>query len=117
MENLLALGKGLNFVSIEPRTTRNDRDLTLDVEFLLTRGPPVRRTVDIEVTTTTGRGDHRGASKVTPLIRSEIRRAAERIQHTWLFSRASVETEQGTAPDQVIVNVEEATNWIFELWG
>ncbi|MFT7059314.1 MAG: outer membrane protein insertion porin family, partial [Pseudorhodobacter sp.] len=52
LENL-ALSKGLNFVSIEPRITRNDRDLTLDVEFLLTRGPRIFvERIDIEGNTT-----------------------------------------------------------------
>jgi outer membrane protein insertion porin family len=38
MENL-ALQKGLTFIRVEPRVTRNDRDLTLDVEFVVERGP------------------------------------------------------------------------------
>ncbi|MGL6210616.1 MAG: POTRA domain-containing protein, partial [Paracoccaceae bacterium] len=34
----LALKKGLNFIQVQPRITRNDRDQTLDVEFVITRG-------------------------------------------------------------------------------
>ncbi|PKQ11982.1 MAG: outer membrane protein assembly factor BamA [Alphaproteobacteria bacterium HGW-Alphaproteobacteria-1] len=38
---LLAVKNGVDFLRIEPRITRNDRDLTLDVEFVLQRGPRV----------------------------------------------------------------------------
>jgi outer membrane protein insertion porin family len=109
LENL-ALSKGLNFVSIEPRITRNDRDLTLDVEFLLTRGPRIFvERIDIEGNTTTLDEVIRrefNASEGDPFNPREIRRAAERIRALGFFSNASVETEQGTAPDQVIVNVD-----------
>ncbi|MEM9127492.1 MAG: POTRA domain-containing protein, partial [Pseudomonadota bacterium] len=37
----LAIRNGIDFLRVEPRVTRNDRDLTLDVEFVLTRGPRV----------------------------------------------------------------------------
>ena len=45
----LATQKGLDFVRIDPRVTRNDRALTLDIEFALTRGPRVFvERIDIE---------------------------------------------------------------------
>ena len=50
----LALRKGLNFVSIEPRITRNDRDLQLNVEFALVRGERIFvDRIDIEGNNTT----------------------------------------------------------------
>ncbi len=53
MENL-ALRKGLNFVSIEPRLVRNDRNQTLDVEYVIKRGEKVFvERIDIEGNTTT----------------------------------------------------------------
>ncbi|MEQ3709974.1 POTRA domain-containing protein, partial [Tateyamaria sp.] len=40
---------GIDFLRVEPRVTRNDRDLTLDVELILTRGPRVFvERIDIE---------------------------------------------------------------------
>ena len=32
----LAVRKEIDFLRVEPRVTRNDRDLTLDIEFVLT---------------------------------------------------------------------------------
>ncbi|MCE8472425.1 outer membrane protein assembly factor BamA, partial [Rhodovulum sulfidophilum] len=50
----LAVRKGLNFIRITPRITRNDRDLTLDVEFVVEKGPRVFvERIDIEGNATT----------------------------------------------------------------
>lgn len=50
----LAIRKGLNFVNIEPRITRNERNQTLDLTFALTRGQRVFvERIDIEGNTTT----------------------------------------------------------------
>ena len=50
----LANRKGLDFVRVEPRINRNDRDLSLDVEFEIVRGPRVFvERIDIEGNTTT----------------------------------------------------------------
>ncbi len=109
MENL-ALRKALNFVRIEPRITRNERDLTLDIEFAITRGPRVFvERIDIEGNTTTldevVRREFRNAEG-DPFNPREVRRAAERIRALGFFSEAKVEAEQGSAADQVIVNVD-----------
>ncbi|WP_372603726.1 POTRA domain-containing protein, partial [Actibacterium sp.] len=37
----IALSQGLDFINIEPRVTRNERDLTLDVEFVVSKGPRI----------------------------------------------------------------------------
>jgi outer membrane protein insertion porin family len=53
MENL-ALRKGLNFVRVDPRITRNDRNGTLDIDFVLVRGERIFvERIDIEGNTTT----------------------------------------------------------------
>ncbi len=109
MENL-ALRKALNFVRIEPRITRNERDLTLDVEFAITRGPRIFvERIDIEGNTTTldevVRREFR-AAEGDPFNPREVRRAAERIRALGYFSDAKVEAEQGSAADQVVVNVD-----------
>lgn len=109
MENL-ALNKALNFVSIEPVITRNERDLTLDIEFLIKRGPRIFvERIDIEGNTTTldevVRREFRNAEG-DPFNPREVRRAAERIRALGYFSDAKVEAEQGSAADQVIVNVD-----------
>ena len=109
MENL-ALRKGLNFVRIEPRVIRNDRDQTLDVEFVLKRGEKtfVER-IDIEGNTTTldqvVRRQFRSVEG-DPFNPREIRQAAERIRALGFFSDAKVDSKPGSGPDQVVVNVD-----------
>ncbi|HMO06653.1 MAG TPA: outer membrane protein assembly factor BamA [Paracoccaceae bacterium] len=109
MENL-ALRKGLNFVRVEPRINRNDRDLTLDVTFAIVRGPRlfVER-IDIEGNTTTLDQVVRRQFRTVegdPFNPREIRQAAERIRALGFFRNANVEAEQGSSGDQVIVNVD-----------
>jgi outer membrane protein insertion porin family len=109
MENL-ALRKGLNFVKFEPRITRNPRDLSLDVEFVISKGDRIFvERIDIEGNTTTldsvVRREFR-AAEGDPFNPREVRRAAERIRALGFFSDAKVEAEQGSAPDQVVVNVD-----------
>ena len=109
MENL-ALRKGLNFICIEPRLTRNDRNQTLDVNFAITRGPRVFvERIDIEGNTTTLdqviRRQFRTAEG-DPFDPREIRQSAERIRALGFFEDAKVNTEPGTTPDQVLVNVD-----------
>lgn len=109
----LALRKGLNFIRIEPRITRNDRDLTLDVDFVISKGPRIFvERIDIEGNATTlDRVIRRQFRTVEgdPFNPREIRESAERIRALGFFSKADVEAREGTSPDQVIVdvNVEE----------
>lgn len=112
MENL-ALRKGLNFVRVDPRITRNDRDGTLDIEFAIVRGQRIFvERIDIEGNTTTldsvVRREFRSAEG-DPFNPREIRQSAERIRALGFFSDAQVEAKQGASGDQVIVdvNVEE----------
>ncbi|WP_231703936.1 outer membrane protein assembly factor BamA [Cochlodiniinecator piscidefendens] len=109
----LALQLGLNFIRIEPRISRNDRDLTLDVEYVLSRGPRVFvERIDIEGNTTTldrvVRNQFRSVEG-DPFNPREIRDAAERIRAIGFFSNAEVNAREGSSPDQVLVdvNVEE----------
>ena len=109
LENL-ALKQGLNFISVEPRLVRNERDQTLDITFAITRGPRVFvERIDIEGNTTTLdeviRRQFR-TSEGDPFNPREIRRAAERIRALGYFADAKVDTEQGSAADQVVVNVD-----------
>jgi outer membrane protein insertion porin family len=108
----LAQRKGLNFIRVEPRTTRNDRNLTLDIEFAIVRGERIFvERIDIEGNTTT-RDDvvRRQFRSVEgdPFNPREIRQAAERIRALGFFTTAAVEAEPGSAPDQVVVNVDVA---------
>jgi outer membrane protein insertion porin family len=109
MENL-ALKKGLNFIRVEPRLTRNERDQTLDVEFVLSRGDKVFvERIDIEGNTSTLDQVIRRQFKSVegdPFNPREIRQAAERIRALGFFANANVDAAPGSAGDQVIVNVD-----------
>ena len=109
----LALRKGLNFVSIEPRITRNDRDLQLNVEFALVRGERIFvERIDIEGNNTTLDRVIRNQFRVVegdPFNPRSIRESAERIRALGFFSTADVNAREGNTPGEVVidVNVEE----------
>ncbi|EAQ45143.1 outer membrane protein, OMP85 family protein [Roseobacter sp. MED193] len=111
LENL-ALRLGIDFLRIEPRVTRNDRDLTLDVEYTLTRGPRVFvERIDIEGNTTTLDRVIRQQFRTVegdPFNPREIRRTAERIRALGFFSESDVDVREGSSPEQVVVDVDVA---------
>ncbi len=106
----LAVKKGIDFLRVEPRITRNDRALTLDVEFVLTRGPRVFvERIDIEGNTTTlDRVIRRQFDAVEgdPFNPRQIREAAERIRALRFFGNTDVNAREGSRPDQVVVDVD-----------
>ncbi len=106
----LAIREGLNFVRVEPRISRNDRDLTLDVEFMLTRGERIFiERIDIEGNTTTlDRVVRRQFDVVEgdPFNPRAIRESAERIRALGFFGNADVQAREGSSPQQVILDVD-----------
>lgn len=106
----LASDRGLSFARVEPRITRNDAALTLDVEFALVRGPRVFvERIDIQGNATTRDEVIRRQFRIAegdPFNPREIREAAERIRALGYFAEANVDTRQGSGPDQVIVDVD-----------
>lgn len=106
----LAIKKGIDFLRVEPQISRNDRDLTLDVEFMLVRGPRVFvERIDIEGNTTTlDRVIRRQFDPVEgdPFNPRQIREAAERIRALRYFEVADVNAREGSRPDQVVVDVD-----------
>ncbi len=109
MENL-ALKKGLNFVRVDPRIIRNERDGTLDVEFAIVRGEKVFvERIDIEGNTTTLDQVIRRQFRTVegdPFNPREIRQSAERIRALGFFKDAQVNSEPGSSADQIVVNVD-----------
>ena len=106
----LATQQGLNFVAVTPRITRNDRDLSLNVTYALTRGPRVFvERIDIEGNTTTLDRVVRSQFRTVegdPFNPREIRASAERIRALGYFANADVQAREGSSPDQVIVDVD-----------
>ncbi len=119
----LAIKKGIDFLRVEPRITRNDRDLTLDVEFVLSKGPRIFvERIDIEGNATTLDRVVRRQFKVVegdPFNPREIRESAERIRALGYFEKADVNAREGSTPDQVIVDVdvEETTTGSLTFGG
>lgn len=109
MENL-ALKKGLNFIRVEPRITRDDRGQAVDIAFTIVRGERIFvERIDIEGNATTLDQVIRrqfGSVEGDPFNPREIRQSAERIRALGFFADAQVESEPGSAPDQVVVNVD-----------
>ncbi len=105
LENL-ALRNGLNFIRVEPRIKRNDRNQIVDVTFAITRGERIFvERIDIEGNTTTLDEVIRRKFRTVegdPFNPREIRQAAERIRALGFFSDAQVTTEEGSSPDQVL---------------
>jgi outer membrane protein insertion porin family len=106
----LALDLGLDFIRIEPQVTRNPRAATLDVNFVISRGPRIFvERIDIEGNQTTLDRVIRNQFRVAegdPFNPREIRNSAERIRALGFFEDVQVETRPGTTSEQVIVDVD-----------
>ncbi len=119
----LAIRQGVDFLRVEPVITRNERDLTLDVEFMLVRGPRVFvERIDIEGNTTTlDRVIRRQFTPVEgdPFNPRQIREAAERIRALRYFEDVEVNAREGSDPSQVVVDVdvEETTTGTLSFGG
>ncbi len=111
----LASDRGLTFARVEPRISRNDSELTVDVEFALVRGPRIIvERIDIEGNRTTRDEVIRRQFRVAegdPFNPREIREAAERIRALGYFTDVDVDTRPGSSDEEVIVgvDVEEGT--------
>ena len=109
---LLALRLGLNFVQVEPRISRNDRDLSLNLEFALVSGPRIFvERIDIEGNNTTLDRVVRNQFRVVegdPFNPRSIRESADRIRALGFFGDANVETREGSSSNLVIIDVDVA---------
>ncbi|MBV7379495.1 outer membrane protein assembly factor BamA [Maritimibacter dapengensis] len=106
----LAAQKGLTFVNVEPRVTRNDREGTLDVTLAIVRGPRVIvERIDIEGNQTTLDRVVRSQFRTVegdPFNPRAIRDAAERIRALGYFANVDVQAREGSASDRVVVDVD-----------
>jgi len=105
-----AIKDGIDFMRVEPRITRNDRDQTLDITYVISRGERIFvERIDIEGNTTTlDRVIRRQFDSVEgdPFNPREIRESAERIRALDYFETAQVNARQGSSPEQVVVDVD-----------
>ena len=102
--------RGLEFVRITPRISRNDAKLTLDINYILERGPRVFvERIDIEGNTATLDRVIRRQFRIVegdPFNPREIRASARRIRALGFFSSADVTSREGNEPEQVVVDVK-----------
>ena len=100
---------GLQFVQADPQITRRDRELTLDLNYALVRGPRIFvERIDITGNTTTLDRVVRNQFTLVegdPLNPRSIRESASRIRALGFFSTAEVGTRAGSSSEQVIVDV------------
>ena len=106
----LAVNKGLNFVRAQPRITRNDRALTLDLTYVLVSGPRVFvERIDIEGNGTTLDRVIRNQFRLVegdPLNPREIEESARRIRALGFFQDSSVNTRAGSTENQAVIDVD-----------
>ncbi|WP_273688369.1 outer membrane protein assembly factor BamA [Ketogulonicigenium vulgare] len=105
-----ALRLGLNFVRVNPIITRDPASLRLNLEYRLERGERLFiERIDIEGNTTTLDRVVRSQFRTVegdPFNPRAIRESAARIRALGFFSDAQVNTRQGSAPDQVVIDVD-----------
>ena len=105
----LALELDLDFARVEPRVMRNDAGLTLDIDFIVSRGPRVFvERIDISGNTTTSDRVIRRQFKIVEgdaLNPREIRASAERIRALGFFGDVDVSTREGSFLNQRILDV------------
>ena len=104
-----AASRGLNFVEVEARLTRNPRDLSIDVNYVLVSGERVFiERIDIEGNSTTLdrviRNQFRSVEG-DPLNSREIEESARRIRGLGFFQGVSVDTRMGSSPSQRVIDV------------
>jgi len=104
-----ALQLGLDFVRVEPRVTRNYENLSLDIDYVLSRGPRVFvERIDISGNSTTLDRVIRREFKVVEgdaFNPREMRATAERIRALGFFGDAELTAKEGSAPNQKVVDV------------
>ena len=102
--------EGLEFLRITPRISRNDASLSLDVNYVIERGPRIFvERIDIEGNTATLDRVIRRQFRIVegdPFNPSEIRSSARRIRALGFFSNTDVSSREGSNPEQVVVDVK-----------
>ncbi|WP_340423018.1 outer membrane protein assembly factor BamA [Yoonia sp. GPGPB17] len=106
----LAVQRGIRFVQADARITRNPRDLSLNVNYVLVPGERVFvERIDIEGNGTTLdrviRNQFRSVEG-DPLNPREIQESARRIRALGFFQGVNVDTRPGTTANQRIVDVD-----------
>jgi outer membrane protein insertion porin family len=101
---------GINFVRIEPRITRNARELTLDISYVLVPGPRVIvERIDIQGNGTTLDRVIRNQFTIVegdPLNPRAVEESARRIRALGFFQNVNVDTRAGSSRSEAIIDVD-----------
>ena len=105
----LALRNGVDFIRVKPKVTKDSSSLSLNVNYLIERGPRViLERINIAGNTATLdkviRRQFR-AAEGDPFSARRIRQATDRIRSLGFFETVDVSARQGKAKDSVIVDV------------
>ena len=105
----LALKNELNFFTVQPKVTKDPSSLSLNVKYLIERGPRVilERINVTGNTATLDRVIRRQfrAAEGDPFSARSIRQATDRIRSLGFFESVDVSASQGSAKDSVIVDI------------
>jgi outer membrane protein insertion porin family len=105
----LALKNELNFFTVQPKVTKDPSSLSLNVKYLIERGPRVilERINVTGNTATLDRVIRRQfrAAEGDPFSARSIRQATDRIRSLGFFESVDVSARQGSAKDSVIVDI------------
>ncbi len=107
------------FVDIDPKINRNSADNSVDVSFQIGESPRVYvERIDIH-------GNVRTIDKVIrremllvegdPFSRSKLSRSEQRLRDLGFFENVTVKTQQGSAPDKTVIDVEVVEQSTGEL--
>ena len=106
----IAIRDGIDFLRVEPRITRNPRDLSLEVTYVLSRGERIFvERIDIEGNSTTLDRVVRQQFRTVegdPFNPRAIRESAERVRALGYFADAQVNARPGTEPGSVVIDVD-----------
>ena len=105
----LALRNGVDFIRVKPKVTKDSSSLSLNVNYLIERGPRVilERINIVGNTATLDKVIRRQfrAAEGDPFSARRIRQATDRIRTLGFFETVDVSARQGKAKDSVIVDV------------
>lgn len=105
----IASRQGLQFLSISPDVSRDEENLSLDVNLRISRGRKVFvERIEITGNTTTLDRVVRQQFRTVegdPFNPRQIRNASDRIRQTGFFSNTDIQAREGSTPDQVVLDV------------
>ena len=120
----LAKSYGYNFAVVEPIFVKNSKNKVVDVKFIVKDGPKVY-IEKININKNTHTRDYvirrdLGFDESDPFNQKQVKSAEERVKALGFFKNVSIEADEGSSDDSVVLNVnveEQSTGEIFAKAG